>query len=255
MFAELTNVPGDEYYPYSNDLLKLIEYGSKIKIHPVYVVGLDRDQLHSLRNTYTNPDSRIRVGIYGIYDTDVLVTRLGIEPTVIILAEHIKIQDDIATFIKRNRTPVLRLMKNPVHLHQLCHEDYYGGVYETMDSSLITDSDVLTYMINLGILIWLRNHGERKVREDVHNKLDLSGAEEHEIDTRGTAALARDLVFQQAQKQKSRTKPESSWDKFASKQMEGFVPDSKFKESFEKINSQLTFRNQGDGSSISVSDA
>lgn len=209
-------------YPYSFDLQRLLDLGSKIKIHPVYVIGLDRTQLHALRNSYLNPGSNIRVGIYGIYDTGALLERIGIEPTLIVLAEHVRLDGDLAVFTRRFRTPILRLMHYPVHLHNLCHEDYYGGVYETLAASEVTNTEAITYMINLGILIWLRNHGERTgVQQRLASALDLSGAENREVDPRASSGM---------RKQISMPKPEANWEVYAQKQMAGFVPGPSYAE-------------------------
>lgn len=222
-----TSASSQSSYPYSFDLQRLLDFGAKIKIHPVYVIGLDREQLHALRNSYLNPGSNIRVGIYGIYDTSALLERVGLEPTLMILAEHVRIDGDLAVFTRRFRTPILRLMHYPVHLHNLCHEDYYGGVYETLASSDVTNTEAITYMINLGILIWLRNRGERTaVQQRLASALDLSGAENREIDPRASSMI---------RKQVSVPKPESSWEVYAKKQLEGFVPGPSYAESVKSI--------------------
>ena len=226
MFSEIETCTA--YYPYSDELKKLLEYGASIKIHPIYVIGLSQSDLHALRNAYANPESKIRVGIYGIYDINVLPNRLGIEPTVVVLAEHIALEGVIAEFVKRNRTPVLRLQDQPRHLHDLCHEDYYGGVYETMDAKHIRNTEEVTYMLNLGILVWLRNHGEQQRRKA---ELDLSGAEKKTVNPKATTSV------------KKLPKPESSWEAFASKQMKGFVPTPRFEDSVRKLDAELNYKN------------
>lgn len=226
MFSELQSSTTVSDYPYSEGLKRLLEFGASIKINPIYVIGLTQSELHSMRNAYSNPDSRIRVGIYGIYDVTALADRIGIEPTVVVLAEHIRIDGVVAEFIRKYRVPVLRLQANPVHISDLCHEDYYAPVYETMDSKKITDSEEVTYMLNLGILVWLHTHG--KVDKDCK---DISKAEERVIDPRASN-IARKAV-----------KPEPSWEAYANKQMIGFVPSASYEESMKTIDSALTFRN------------
>lgn len=226
MFADTKSMPFDSSYPYSDELRRLIEFGASIDIHPIYVIGLTQQELHAMRNAYSNPESKIRVGIYGIYDINALVDRIGIAPTVVVLAEHIRITGVVADFIKKHHVPVLRLQENPVHLCDLGNEDFYGGVYETMCSKQITDSGEVTYMLNLGIMVWWRFHG--KLEHEV--AVNLNDLKPRSVDPKATTSIKN-------------IKPEASWEAFASKQMQGFVPTSQYEEAVKNIDSSLTFKN------------
>lgn len=225
MFADTKSLPLDSSYPYSDELRRLLEFGASVDIHPIYVIGLTQQELHAMRNAYSNPESMIRVGIYGIYDINALVDRIGIAPTVVVLAEHIRITGVVSDFIKKHRVPVLRLQENPVHLCNLGSEDFYGGVYETMDSKHITNSDEVTYMLNLGIMVWWRTHGKIEQHE-----VNLNNMVPRTIDPKATTSIKN-------------IKPESSWEAFASKQMNGFVPTIQYEEAVKTIDSSFTFRN------------
>lgn len=164
----------DTYYPYSSDLQTLLDAGIQARMHPVYAFGLTREQLHEVRNAYVNPDAGFRVGIYGIYDTSILLSRVGIAPSVVIVNQNTEITGDIASFIKRSRIPVLRILDRWVPLTRLPRTDYYGGVYEVLESGKIACPREVTFMLNLGILIYLRNRGKWNKR----GSIDLNSSDD-----------------------------------------------------------------------------
>lgn len=149
------------YYPYSSDLQMLLDSGCmEERFHPIYAIGLSREQLHGVRNAYMNPDAGFRVGIYGIYDPSILLSRIGINPSVLLVNSHVELTGDISAFVRRARVPVLRIQKRWMPLASLPHQDYYGGVYEILEERKLELPAEVTYMLNLGILVHLRNHGK-----------------------------------------------------------------------------------------------
>jgi hypothetical protein len=174
------------------------------KIHPVYVLGMDAGKLSRLRAAYTTQpsSSEFGVGFYRIQNYSVLSQRIGLEPSVVIMMEHIHIADSVATFLKRYHTPVLRVMKNPCEVAQLSPEYYYGGVYDTCAEEDLFQTTTIQYHINLGVMIWARNMMARvamtKVqREQIDSVWDPRGSR-----------FRRCLVV---------PKPEASWYDFVSK--------------------------------------
>lgn len=59
-----------------------------------------------------------------------------------------------------NRIPVLRIQTARCPLVDLPHEDYYSGVYETLAYTDISNSKMVTSMLDLGIRIFNRNRGD-----------------------------------------------------------------------------------------------
>lgn len=206
--------PTSTNYPYSESLQRLLDLGSKVKIYPVFAIGMNRADLHTLRNAYLNPESGLKVGIYGIYDSSVLQERIGLAPTVVVLAEHVRISDGLAGYIKKFRVPVLRLMRAPVALQSLCHEDYYGGVYEVMATSDIGNTECVTYMLNLGIFMWLHTHGSKLETQQTTDRLISLNfdvlSETNTSSMRATWSMRKSVHM---------PKPEISWEVFATKQL------------------------------------
>lgn len=145
----------DSTYPYSRDLEGIDSHTQKL--HPVYVIGMNREFVHSMRNTYV-PVPELRVGIYGIYDTSCLGSRIGISPSVVVLGPEVRCTGSLAGFIRKSKAPVLRLQHVRTSVSELPRSDYYGGVYDTLDIESCRDSVVLSRTIVLGILTWSRYH-------------------------------------------------------------------------------------------------
>lgn len=132
-------------------------YHASSKLHPVYVLGLTLAQLTQVRTSYFSAYGKTSVGFYDMLDYDKLSERIGIEPSVVILAEHVSTVGSVGEFLKRYRTPVLRVMENPVPAASLAPEFYYNGVYDTLSEQDLYVAERLHFYINLGIMIWEKN--------------------------------------------------------------------------------------------------
>ena len=138
--------------------------------HPVYVIGYESHMIRVMRDSYIQDtpfpkDDRrttFRVGIYGVFDPESLQSRIGIPPSVIVLAPHVDLDGVVRSFIRAHHVQVLRLQKRRTVLDALPCREYYGsGVYETFQEDQITNTKMWTDAINIGILVWLRTRGFR----------------------------------------------------------------------------------------------
>lgn len=174
------------------------------RIHPVYVLGMDNTKLAKLRSAYTTQpsSSAFNVGFYRIQNYSILSQRVGLEPSVVIMMEHIHIEGDVYTFLKRYHTPVLRVMKNPCEVSQLAPEYYYGGVYDTCSESDLFQTKYIQYHVNLGVMVWARNVVARRA---------MSRAERDQADS------AWDPRGSRFRKRITVPAPEPSWYDFVNK--------------------------------------
>lgn len=184
------------------------------KFHPVYVLGYAYDKIQLMRRSYCSSlctDAGLskqdvyRVGIYSVPNTEALANRVGIAPSVMVLAPDIELTGAVHAFVKHNHTPVLRVQHKHSTLVQLPNTDYYGGVYETVAEEDIVKQAVWTRVINTGLIVWLRTRGFRSADNAV-------------VSLRGTHAIRRTML----------PKPEPSFTQFMRKQLErlGFDRES-----------------------------
>lgn len=172
------------------------------KHHPVYVLGLSLEQISRMRSAYGKGAASYNVGFYDMLNYAKMVERVGIDPSVVVLAEHVQITGSVGEFLKRHRTPVLRVMQRPVPVSQLPPEYYYNGVYDTVAERDLFSPDSLRYHINLGVMIWDKNK-ESQERQTQEHKSDVVGS----YDPRGTRFKKRVDV----------PKPEPEWSIFVRK--------------------------------------
>lgn len=138
--------------------------------HPVYVIGYEARMIQMMRDSYVQDkpfpkDERkttFKVGIYGVYDSESLRDRIGIPPSVMVLAPHVDLDGVVKAFVRAHHVHVLRMQHRKTELDALPHREYYGGAYETYQEDEISDRSLWTDAINVGILIWLRSRGYRE---------------------------------------------------------------------------------------------
>lgn len=172
------------------------------KHHPIYVLGLTPEQLSKMRRAYVEHPGAFNVGFYDMLDYDKLVERVGIKPSVVVLAEHIQIVGSINEFLKRNKTPVLRVMENPVPAARLPPEYFYNGVYDTLAEPDLYIASRLNFHINLGVMIWSKNK-EAQTKQAQAQRVDTVNL----YDPRGSKFRKRMSVPQ----------PEQEWSLFVRK--------------------------------------
>ena len=136
------------------------------QFHPVYVLGYSADVIVRMRSSYvidSDPSKQAYVvKTYGVYEVQALESRIGIAPSVMVLAPEIEIDGVVRGFIKEHRIPVLRMQHKRTALVALPNRDYYGGrVYETLAEKDIDNTSLWTRTINVGLLVWLRTRGLR----------------------------------------------------------------------------------------------
>ncbi len=130
------------------------------KFTPVYCIGLSRLDVHTMRNSYMSYQEEFDVKVYGFYNNhNIIPRRVGITPRVIVVHE-VRLIGELRWYIMKNRIPVLRIQERRCPLVDLPNEDYYAGVYETLSYSDITNSKLVTSMLDLGIRIYNRNRGD-----------------------------------------------------------------------------------------------
>lgn len=185
------------------------------KFHPVYVLGYDAAMLKVMRSSYcsdaaalavgTSKRDTYKVGIYNVPSIDSLAKRVGIAPSVMVLAPEVELAGAVHLFVKQNHIPVLRVLHKHSTLVQLPNTDYYGGVYKTVVEDDIAIASIWTRAINIGLLVWLRTRGFRTDDNTV-------------VSLRGTHAIRRSAL----------PKPEPTFSQFVHKQLErlGFDVES-----------------------------
>lgn len=174
------------------------------KYHPVYVLGLTSEQLNLIRSTYSAVYGNDVVGFYDMLDYSKLPDRIGIEPAVVILAEHIAMAGSIREFLKRTKTPVLRIMREPVQAAHLPSSYYYNGVYDTIGEQDTLVPERLHFHLSMGILLWEKNKERRRTDEEVQRTFVIETN-----DPRGSKARKRLHV----------PAPEKTWTAFMKKFM------------------------------------
>lgn len=176
------------------------------KFHPVYVLGYDSKMIQLMRSSYCAgvaaalaKQNNYRVGIYSVPSTEVLINRVGIAPSIMVLAPDVELVGIAHAFAKLNHVPVLRMLRSghTARLVDLPNTDYYGGVYETVSEDAVSKSAIWTRVINIGLLVWLRTRGFRT-------------ADTTAISLRSTHAIRKSNL----------PKPEPSFTQFMRKQLE-----------------------------------
>ena len=131
---------------------------------PVFLIGFSKETLTSIRNAYRKDLSTYDTHFYSFdIDRDTvekLSHRVGITPKTIILAKHVPLQGPLRGLIRIRRIPVLRVLEYRCPLAELPKQDYYGRVYETISESNLTDPEVITASVDLGIRIYGRDRDQ-----------------------------------------------------------------------------------------------
>lgn len=208
-------------------LLRVDAMSGTRNFHPVYVLGYSAEMVRVMRDSYQDEDEAplhrnhpiYTVKLYGIFEHIDLEHRIGIPPSVIVLAPHVDLDGDVRAFVKLHRLPVLRVQLKHTDLVSLPCRDYYGGIYETIAESDITNKLAWTRAINIGLLVWLRTRGLRNA--------------ESPVTLRDTKALRKQFV----------PKPAPSFSAFASSQLQehGIVSEATQTDILKKLPTESVF--------------
>lgn len=212
-------------------LLRVDAMSGTRNFHPVYVLGYSAEMVRVMRDSYRDEEESelharhpvYTVKLYGLFENIDLANRIGIPPSVIVLAPHVDLDGDVRAFVKMHRLPVLRVQLQQTDLVELPCRDYYGGIYETIAESDITNRTLWTRAINIGLLVWLRTRGLR--------------GNDTLVSLRDTKAMRRQFV----------PKPAPSFSAFASSQLQAHGIDEAAQTEFIKAlppESVLNFRSQ-----------
>lgn len=132
-------------------------------ITPVFCIGLDKEDVYRMRRVVTTYKDDIDIKLYWFTDHTVVPERVGIEPRTIIV-NNLDLGDPSSAkfvrYVRTNHIPILRVMQDRVPLVQLPNSDYYNGVYETIAYEDITNSRVVSSLLELGIRIYDRTRGD-----------------------------------------------------------------------------------------------
>jgi hypothetical protein len=115
-------------------LLRVDALSGVRSFHPVYVLGYGADMIRKMRDSYRDEDESTlerehpiyTVKMYGVFENADLANRIGIPPSVIVLAPHVDIEGDVRAFVQMHRVPVLRVQLVKQKLADIPRRDYYG---------------------------------------------------------------------------------------------------------------------------------